>query len=146
MGNWVVAVVKGDVCYCILSQDFSSRSPIMPAADSSNKPPKKRGSPSDFQGQRADFLEDHLESYIEHSRAKTTPIFWRELFPDYWNRFDWRLPLTEEPPEPAVSEGQAATPEEKEKQTAVMAATERVSVIFSMRLFLLFFVSFLFLF
>ncbi|KAJ7734859.1 hypothetical protein B0H16DRAFT_1731617 [Mycena metata] len=72
--------------------------------------PKKRGSPSDFQGAQMEFLRSNLDAYAEHSKKKTLiRDFWPSLFHDYWRLFPWRLPLTEDPPagcppEPNASE------------------------------------------
>lgn len=102
----------------------------------SDKPAKKRGTRSDFQGQRADFLVGWLVQYQEASRAKKTGELWRDLFAQYWYNFPWRLPLTEDAPGEIVidTEGWKApvkpietlTPVEEEEKTKIMQATERV--------------------
>ncbi|KAJ7732734.1 hypothetical protein DFH07DRAFT_780844 [Mycena maculata] len=67
-------------------------------------PAKKRGSPSDFQCQRLVFLTERIDDYITASKkgrgknSSDLSNFWRDLFFDYWRRFPWRLPLSEEPP------------------------------------------------
>jgi hypothetical protein len=63
---------------------------------STTQAPKKRGSPSDFQGRRAEFLEQWSEDYIEASQHKKLSKFWPRIFPQYWINFPWQLTRTEE--------------------------------------------------
>lgn len=98
---------------------------------------KKRGTQSDFQGKRGEFLTAWSDEYTEASRQKTLPDLWQRLFPQYWWNFNWRLKLTEEPEgdvvvdmgenwkSPATTE--ILTPEEKLEKGAIMKATEKVS-------------------
>lgn len=107
--------------------------------------PKKRGSPSIFQGQRAFFLEKWTDEYAEASRKKSTPKLWFQIFPQYWQNFNWRLPLNKElstPIEVDISEDWVApvvpqevlTAEEESDKKKVMESTQKVCTI-STRLF-----------
>ncbi|KAJ7019261.1 hypothetical protein C8F04DRAFT_1276504 [Mycena alexandri] len=70
---------------------------------------KKRGTPSDFQGARMEFLKANLDAYAEHSKKKTLITeFWPQLFHSYWRLFPWRLPLTEEPAPGCAADPNAA--------------------------------------
>ncbi|KAJ6631805.1 hypothetical protein B0H10DRAFT_2206221 [Mycena sp. CBHHK59/15] len=62
---------------------------------------KKRGSPSDFQGKRLEFMTSQLDRYIAASKAKKkkTSEFWCSFFAHYWRLFPWRLPIGEDPPD-----------------------------------------------
>jgi hypothetical protein len=73
--------------------------------DAGDAPRKKRGSPSDFAGQRLDFLTAKIPEYIAASKKKKGPLakteglktFWSELFDVYWKKFPVDLPLDQEP-------------------------------------------------
>ncbi|KAJ7355974.1 hypothetical protein DFH08DRAFT_803898 [Mycena albidolilacea] len=66
---------------------------------------KKRGSSSDFAGQRLVFLTSKIPEYVGASKKKGTKlakteglrVFWPKVFQAYWDKFPWDLPLTEEP-------------------------------------------------
>ncbi|KAJ7201971.1 hypothetical protein B0H12DRAFT_1244105 [Mycena haematopus] len=60
-------------------------------------PKKKTGKPSDFQGKRAEFLQDFYPTYADASKRNKTRGIWRDFFITYWARFPWRLPLTQDP-------------------------------------------------
>lgn len=131
--------------HSVLSHSLSKISSFS-SMSTHTKPAKKRGNPGDFQGQRAEFLESYQAKYAEKSRSKTTPELWRELFPAYWAKFHWSLPLTEDPSEPEIIEplpqlaevvdgspppqpAEVLSPEEAARKQAVMVATERVSIL-----------------
>jgi hypothetical protein len=59
--------------------------------------PKKRGSQSNFLGQRDAFLTAWIDEYTESSRKKTTQTLWPRIFAQYWMNFNWRLPLSNDP-------------------------------------------------
>ncbi|KAJ7740503.1 hypothetical protein B0H14DRAFT_3515533 [Mycena olivaceomarginata] len=73
--------------------------------DVGDAPRKKHGSPSDFAGQRLQFLTAKIPEYIAASKkkkgslAKTEGLkpFWATLFNAYWKRFPWDLPLDQDP-------------------------------------------------
>ncbi|KAJ7850174.1 hypothetical protein B0H14DRAFT_3452097 [Mycena olivaceomarginata] len=67
---------------------------------STTQPPKKRGTPSDFRGARAEFLGQWSEEYAEASRNKALAKFWPRIFPQYWMNFPWHIELTQEPKGP----------------------------------------------
>ncbi|KAJ7721061.1 hypothetical protein DFH07DRAFT_784217 [Mycena maculata] len=115
-----------------------------PACDP-DAPPKKRGSPSDIQGQHLAFLTERIPDYMAASKKgrkkndRELTKFWRTLFFDYWRKFPWQLKLTEEPPEAAEEEkkleeggAEAAftaldldlTPEEMEEKSKVQKETK----------------------
>jgi hypothetical protein len=106
------------------------------------KAPKKRGSPSVFQGKRAEFLSAWAEKYSDASRSKSTTKFWNQLLPQYWANFSWRLGLTEEPAAPIFFnlEGtvsppakETLSPEEEKQKSDFMKATEKVKTCFLLR-------------
>ncbi|KAJ7241842.1 hypothetical protein C8J57DRAFT_1526638 [Mycena rebaudengoi] len=101
----------------------------------SDERPKKRGTPSHFQGKRAAFLEAHVTEFLAHSKKKTVPAFYQTFFPSYWRAFPWRLGLTEEPPdepEPVPADVDEAfkaldldlTPEEIERKATIQTETK----------------------
>ncbi|KAF4584856.1 hypothetical protein EYR40_001673 [Pleurotus pulmonarius] len=64
-----------------------------------NQKKKKRGNQGDFHGQRLVFLESRLSAYQRASQeGKTRTWFSNVLIPEYWEKFDWRLPLDQDPP------------------------------------------------
>jgi hypothetical protein len=65
-----------------------------------DEPTKKRGNQGDFHGKRLEYLEGKLDEFREHSADKTTREWWPTLWADYWARFNWRLPLSEDPLDP----------------------------------------------
>ncbi|KAJ8497204.1 hypothetical protein ONZ45_g12164 [Pleurotus djamor] len=61
---------------------------------------KKPGNPGDFHGQRLAFLESKYGSYrlASATNPKAVREWYREhLFPEWWARFHWSLPLDREP-------------------------------------------------
>ncbi|KAJ6458761.1 hypothetical protein C8R45DRAFT_942597 [Mycena sanguinolenta] len=71
-------------------------------------PRKKRGNPGDFKGQRLEFLTSLVPEYLEYAKRgkgknksgagpADVRAFWPAFFHDYWEKFDWRLSLDEEP-------------------------------------------------
>jgi hypothetical protein len=58
---------------------------------------KKPGKPSDFQGERAIFLEEFYPIYADASKRGKTRTIWKDFFVTYWQKFPWRLPLTQDP-------------------------------------------------
>jgi hypothetical protein len=96
-----------------------------------NKGSKKRGNPSSFQGQRAEFLAEWNDAYTEASRQKKTLAMWSKLFAAYWVRFPWRFSLMEDPLEtddtsktPGAME--VLTAAEQAQKTQIMKDTEKV--------------------
>ncbi|KAJ7094433.1 hypothetical protein B0H15DRAFT_946850 [Mycena belliarum] len=65
---------------------------------------KKHGNKGDFHGQRLQYLESMVKEYLAHSKSGTTRRFWPKMLAGYWERFDWRLAIDEEPTGPAPSE------------------------------------------
>lgn len=147
---FVVLVVHANnklfICPCILSlEPLTSNHRLaiaMSTPNTAKKPAKKRGNPGDFLGKRGEFLESYRELYAEHSRNKTTQEFWRNLFPAYWSKFHWRLPINQEPPEPpepvllngVVVEpppqpAEVLTPEEDAEKKATMFLVEKVRLL-----------------
>jgi hypothetical protein len=100
--------------------------------------PKKRGAQSDFQGQRADFLEGWVLAYADASRKKTTQPMWDRLFAQYWMNFNWRSPVTESIQTAVfintddswvlpIFEPESLTTDEQKEKTKIVQATQKVS-------------------
>jgi hypothetical protein len=103
--------------------------------------PKKRGTQSNFQGQRDAFLTAWIDKYMEASLKKVTQTLWPRLLTQYWMNFSWRLPLSENPiiaifvdtssdwvaPELTKED---LTSEEEARKTDVMKSTQKVRVLF----------------
>ncbi|KAJ7810827.1 hypothetical protein B0H14DRAFT_3480227 [Mycena olivaceomarginata] len=77
--------------------------------------PKKRGSASDFQGSRHEFLTLKIPEYIaagkkkgKEAKTEGLEVFWAELFNEYFRLYLWDLPLDQEP-EPNASERKGKT-------------------------------------
>ncbi|KAJ7200382.1 hypothetical protein GGX14DRAFT_572132 [Mycena pura] len=77
-------------------------------------PRKKPGKPSDFQGQRVEFLLAFYPMYADASKRGKTRTIWKDFFVSYWSRFPWRLPLTQDP-DPT---DYALPPENEEEEAA----------------------------
>ncbi|KAJ6630398.1 hypothetical protein B0H10DRAFT_1939157 [Mycena sp. CBHHK59/15] len=104
--------------------------------DDTDEPRKKRGTPSDFQGSRLEFLQSRVPEYLKYSKKKQTREFWADFMHDYWCKFPWRVPLEEEPPPGAdlpPSDAEAAfkaldmdlSPEEEENKSQIQTATKK---------------------
>jgi hypothetical protein len=103
--------------------------------------PKKRGTQSNFQGQRDAFLNAWIDEYMQSSRKKATPTLWPRIFAQYWMNFNWRLPLSEDPiiaffvdtnsdwvaPELTKED---LTSDEETRKTALLKSTQKVCVFF----------------
>lgn len=68
-----------------------------PAATKAPKERKKPGNKGDFHGAREEFLVSQLPGYLAASKISKTRDFWPALFKDWFQRFDWRLDLGDEP-------------------------------------------------
>jgi hypothetical protein len=111
------------------------------ATKKNKKEPKKRGTQSNFQGQRDAFLTAWIDGYTESSRKKATPALWPRIFVQYWMNFNWCLPLSEDPiiaifvdtnsewvaPELPKED---LTSDEEVRKTAVLKNTQKVRVFF----------------
>ncbi|KAJ7449741.1 hypothetical protein B0H11DRAFT_1928524 [Mycena galericulata] len=89
----------------------NAKTQTKPKKKETDGPRKKRGTPSDFQGKRLEFLKKHIPDYVEASKNRETRKFWPPFFFDYWRAFPWRIPLNEEPPdapEAAPADAEAA--------------------------------------
>ncbi|KAJ7726345.1 hypothetical protein B0H16DRAFT_1735660 [Mycena metata] len=93
-----------------------------------NDPPKpklKPGNKGNFHGKRYDFLVNYLEGYLEALRNSKTRDWWSTLFEEYWQLFDWRLALNEEPGDDAMvlvggqEEQEELSEEEMDRKTKV---------------------------
>ncbi|KAJ6463068.1 hypothetical protein C8R47DRAFT_1080103, partial [Mycena vitilis] len=102
-------------------------------------PRRKRGSPSDFQGSRLEFMQSRIPEYLKASKKKTTRDFWAEFMHDYWRLYPWRVPLDQEPPPGAdlpPKDAEAAfkaldkdlTEEEEEEKSRVQTHTKAEAV------------------
>jgi hypothetical protein len=58
---------------------------------------KKPGKASNFQGERAKFLEEFDPVYADASKHGKTRQIWNDFFVTYWQKFPWRLPLSQDP-------------------------------------------------
>jgi hypothetical protein len=107
--------------------------------DQNDVPRKKRGQPTDFKGQHLEFLTDKIPDYLAAAKIKGKeakksglPVFWMELFHEYWVQFPWDLPFDKDPdpsaslvPSPGSAEegitssGPSLTPEESEKKSKI---------------------------
>lgn len=77
---------------------FESSMANSPLSTKETKEKKKRGNRGDFHGQRLEFLEANLPNYQRVSKeGKVRPWFNDVLFPEYWAKFHWSLPLEKEP-------------------------------------------------
>jgi hypothetical protein len=81
--------------------------------------PKKRGSASDFQGSRHEFLTSKILEYIaagkkkgKEAKTEGLGVFWAELFNEYFRLYPWDLPLDQEPEPNAVPVPPPQTAEE----------------------------------
>ncbi|KAF8142772.1 hypothetical protein K438DRAFT_1994619 [Mycena galopus ATCC 62051] len=63
------------------------------------KPKRKGGQASDFQGKRLEFLLRVHPEHLEASTKSKTREIWPKIFKDYWALFPWRLPLKQDPDE-----------------------------------------------
>ncbi|KAJ6547267.1 hypothetical protein B0H19DRAFT_1266203 [Mycena capillaripes] len=71
-----------------------------PSTTKSNVQPKtkkKPGNKGDFHGQREEFLHGRVEEYLSLSKMGKTHTFWPMLLSEYWEKFDWHLPLDQDP-------------------------------------------------
>ncbi|KAJ7106096.1 hypothetical protein C8R43DRAFT_1140576 [Mycena crocata] len=89
------------------------------AKDAMRKDKKKPGNRGDFHGMREEYLLAHLDGYFDASKRGKTREFWPGLFTRYMERFDWRLPLSEEPGKPLPAEG-PMTPDLLEQKTRAL--------------------------
>ena len=92
---------------------------------------KKPGHPGAWHGQRLAFLQEHQAEFLAICKQDGDQgAFWSELFPLYWAKFPWRLPMNEEPEEGAepVEEDDDDLPEEEQELKAqVVKKTTDVS-------------------
>lgn len=93
------------------------------------KEKKKPGNRGDFHGMREDFLNARLDAYMAASKLGKTRDFWPELFKDYWEKFHWRLAITEDPALDAtpVVDG-TLSPEDTKAKEAVLKLVKAVSI------------------
>jgi hypothetical protein len=96
-----------------------------------DEPTKKRGNQGDFHGKRLEYLEGKLAEYREHAADKTTRDWWPTIWAEYWAEFNWRLPLSEDPPElelepDATPEPEVLSEEDRVAKVKVMDDTEGV--------------------
>jgi hypothetical protein len=99
----------------------------------SNK--KKPGKPSDFQGERAKFLEEFYPTYADASKRGKTRNIWKNFFISYWQKFPWRLPLTQDP-DPNNATDYALRPQNEEEldgKAKLVPEMETVSDAMSLR-------------
>jgi hypothetical protein len=96
-------------------------------------PAKKRGNKGNFVGSRLEYLDTFWEAYCaaKGSNDKTHKFskFWPVVFEGYWERFDWRVPLTEEQLagyDPVASEADLSE-EEHQQKTKTVTKVEKVS-------------------
>jgi hypothetical protein len=90
---------------------------------------KKPGKPSDFQGERAKFLEEFYPTYAEASKRGKTRTIWKDFFVSYWQTFPWRLPLAQDP-DPSDAMDYALRPqndEELDRKAKLVPEMETVS-------------------
>ncbi|KDQ31341.1 hypothetical protein PLEOSDRAFT_1102316 [Pleurotus ostreatus PC15] len=100
------------------------------------KEKKKRGNRGDFHGQRLEFLEANLPNYQRVSKeGKVRPWFNDVLFPEYWAKFHWSLPLEKEPSPSDVYPGNDSLTkaEEETKETTMKAMGAKIRSWFNYR-------------
>lgn len=92
---------------------------------------KKPGNPGDFHGQRLAFLESKYGTYRLASAQGTNAVreWYRDgLFPEWWDRFHWSLPLDREPsPNDVYPDEKKLTKKEIDEKAQKMNAVVCVS-------------------
>ncbi|KAF8164050.1 hypothetical protein K438DRAFT_1775748 [Mycena galopus ATCC 62051] len=87
------------------------------------KKPRNKG---DFHGLREEFLLSQLEPYLAASKAKKTRKFYQGLFPQYWMKFHWSLPLKDDPsPTDVYPAEDAWTPAQETAKAETQAAMKQ---------------------
>ncbi|KAJ7915946.1 hypothetical protein B0H13DRAFT_2323814 [Mycena leptocephala] len=93
-----------------------------PRAETSEKIVKKKpGNKGDFLGMRLTFLLSRLDDYLAASKVGQTRLWWPKLMKDYWEKFHWRLELTQEP-----VEGDVWPPDDVLSVTGIAQKTKRM--------------------
>jgi hypothetical protein len=83
-----------------------------------NEKKRKPGNQGKFSAKHVEFLNDHLQRYLEADAAHTTKSFFAGLIAAYWERFNWRFKALEEIPDswtPPDSDDDLSAEEEKLK-------------------------------
>lgn len=90
---------------------------------------KKPGKAGRFQGEHAKFLEEFYPTYADASERGKTRGIWKECFKGYWQRFPWRLALTQDPdPNDTTDYALMSQNAEEEAEKAwIMPETEKAS-------------------
>ncbi|KAJ7226579.1 hypothetical protein C8J57DRAFT_1252514 [Mycena rebaudengoi] len=142
---WVTGeLFEGDLIFCIKCSHPLCTPHMGKKKKSGDKPAKKCGTPSHFQGKRVAYLEVHVTEFLSHSKKKTMPMFYQNFVPAYWCVFPWRLALNEEPhdkPKPAPENAEQAfkaldldlTKEEAEHKATIQTETKAVHSTHEMR-------------
>jgi hypothetical protein len=107
------------------------------AKNGEKKVKKKPGNKGDFQGLRLQFLEGQLNDYLAASKVGQTRLWWPKLMKSYWEKFHWRLDLTQEPvagdvwpPDSLLSAADVL------KKTKTMEDTKSVSLVYEKNLWM----------
>jgi hypothetical protein len=110
------------------SRNPATKQSAAPAPKEKQKP----GNKGDFQGQHLEFLNSRMPDYLETSKKGKTRTLWPNLLRDYWEKFDWRLAMNQDPaptdlfpPESTLGVEAAAT------KSKVMQETKQVGVNFA---------------
>ncbi|KAF9487012.1 hypothetical protein BDN71DRAFT_1514395 [Pleurotus eryngii] len=95
-----------------------------PSSTKETKEKKKHGNQGDFHGQQLEFLEANLPNHQRVSKeGKVRPWFNDVLFPEYWAKFHWSLPLEKEPSPSDVYPGNdSLTKAQKDAKETTMKA------------------------
>jgi hypothetical protein len=70
--------------------------PIHSSGSRSARKTGRRGPQGLFQGYRYQYLSSQLPLYRQSIARKSTKLFWQTLYSGYWQRVEWRRPLSEE--------------------------------------------------
>ena len=99
----------------------------------------KPGNPGEFQGRRAEVINDALPEYLtlKGQDRRVHAAFWAFFFARWWAMFHWSIPLDQEVPLPdpeadvAMTESRALSPEIEDeelmlKKGAIIKKTQEV--------------------
>lgn len=89
----------------------------------------KAGNQGNFHGERLAFMDEHFQGYRD-VKGKGKIImgeYWTALFPAYWAKFPWYLPLDKDPDQLPLFPAPEASEETTAEKGRVIKKTEAVS-------------------
>ena len=94
-----------------------------------SQPHKKRGNPGKFTSQRLAFLIENEPRYRDTLlRSEPHSLFWDDLMAEYWLKFPWNVPLTQDPPDLLPDAPTELTAAEQAEKTKVVTELTKVSI------------------